>query len=447
MEAEEVSHGELAANPMTDASPTHPSIRLAGQGSRCGAAQVRLARRAFLKLSTVGPLALLAAPASSTESSSKRLETRRAGRCQLVTLCLCGDVMTGRGVDQVLPHPSDPAIHESHMRSALGYVELAERANGPIPRPVDFSYVWGDALEELERAAPDLRIVNLETSVTRSDDRMPKGINYRMHPENVPCLVAAGIDCCALANNHVLDWGYGGLTETLEVLRKAGLRPVGAGRNAAEAEAPAIIEIRARRRIVVFSLGSLTSGIPPDWAASEDEAGVNLLEGTTIDRIAEGVRRVRKTGDIVVASIHWGGNWGYQIPEEQRSTAHRLIDETDIDVIHGHSSHHPRGIEVYRGRPILYGCGDFLNDYEGIGGYERFRGELVSMYLVTMDPSTRTLARLETIPFRVERFRLHRASPEDARWLGEALDRESAKLGTSLTMGTYDRPTPSPPSG
>jgi poly-gamma-glutamate synthesis protein (capsule biosynthesis protein) len=79
-----------------------------------------------------------------------------------IRLFLCGDVMTGRGIDQVLPHPGSARICESGMASALGYVALAEKANGPIPKPVDFSYVWGDSLAELEQVHPDLRIVNLE---------------------------------------------------------------------------------------------------------------------------------------------------------------------------------------------------------------------------------------------------------------------------------------------
>jgi poly-gamma-glutamate synthesis protein (capsule biosynthesis protein) len=79
------------------------------------------------------------------------------------TLFLCGDVMTGRGIDQILPRPGDPAIREPYMDSALGYVQLAEEANGPIPRPVDASYIWGDALAEFQRVKPQARIINLET--------------------------------------------------------------------------------------------------------------------------------------------------------------------------------------------------------------------------------------------------------------------------------------------
>ena len=76
-----------------------------------------------------------------------------------------------------LPFPADPRIYESFMKSANSYVQLAEQANGPIRRPVDFDYIWGDALPELNNRKPDARIINLETAVTRSASPAPKGIN------------------------------------------------------------------------------------------------------------------------------------------------------------------------------------------------------------------------------------------------------------------------------
>jgi len=149
---------------------------------------------------------------------------------------LAGDVMTGRGIDQVLPHPAGPELHEICVSDARYYVTLAERKNGDIPQPVDFEYPWGEALGIWQREAPDLRIVNLETSITVSDSYWtPNRIHYRMHPRNVPVLNAAGIDCCTLANNHVLDWGYEGLRETLDTLRDAGIAIAGAGRGLAGA--------------------------------------------------------------------------------------------------------------------------------------------------------------------------------------------------------------------
>jgi poly-gamma-glutamate synthesis protein (capsule biosynthesis protein) len=352
-----------------------------------------------------------------------------------VTLFLCGDVMTGRGIDQVLPFPGDPLIHESYMKSAQGYVHLAERVNGPIPKPVEFDWIWGDALEVLRRAAPDLRIINLETSITVSNDFWPrKGINYRMHPGNTPCITAAGIDCCALANNHVLDWGYAGLEETLESLEKAGIQAPGAGHNLGQAQAPVIFETTGSSRVIVFSAGSESSGVPPSWAATHDRAGVNYIDFSeqTADRIAQQVQAVKQSGDIVVMSIHWGGNWGYRVTDAQRGFAHRLIDDAGIDVIHGHSSHHPRGIEIYRNRPIIYGCGDFVNDYEGIQGHEEFRGDLSLMYFPTMDPRSGELTRFELNPMRITRFQLQRATTEEAAWLAKTLDRESKKLGARV---------------
>ena len=353
------------------------------------------------------------------------------GGASLLTLFLCGDVMTGRGVDQVLPHPGSARIHEPDARSAETYVRLAESANGPIPRPVDFSYIWGDALEELAHARPSVRIVNLETSVTRSDEYWRgKGIHYRMHPDNVPCLTAAHIDCCVLANNHVLDYGHSGLRETLATLRSAGVQIAGAGRNLAEARAPALIDVPGKGRVIVFGFGTGTSGILPSWAATDDRPGVNLLEDLsdeTIDRIGEMIRSVKRPRDVVVASIHWGGNWGFAVPEEHVRFAHGLI-HAGADVVHGHSSHHVRPIEVVEGKLILYGCGNFLDDYEGIAGGEEFRTDLTLMYFPVIDPFTGRLSDLGMTPMRIRNFKVNRASPGDARWLRDTINRESGKF-------------------
>jgi poly-gamma-glutamate capsule biosynthesis protein CapA/YwtB (metallophosphatase superfamily) len=206
--------------------------------------------------------------------------------------------MTGRGVDQVLPHPGDPRIQEPQVRSAETYVQLAEQASGRIPRPVDFSYIWGDALQELASRRPGVRIVNFETTITRSDDYWKgKGIHYRMHPDNVPCITAAHIDCCVLANNHALDYGDAGLLETVDTLKTTGVRIAGAGRNLAEARAPAVIEVPSKGRVIVFGFGTETSGILPGWAATDDRPGVNFLTNLsddTIDRIGDMVRSIKR---------------------------------------------------------------------------------------------------------------------------------------------------------
>ncbi len=368
-----------------------------------------------------------------TSSNVNKTPSRAA-----ITIFMCGDVMTGRGIDQILPSSGDPHIHEPYVRDVRRYVDLAEAAHGPIPQPVDFAYIWGDALDILTRMAPEVRIINLETSITTSDDYWKgKGINYRMHPGNIRCLTAAGIDICSLANNHVLDWGYPGLLETLENLEGSGIKCAGAGRNSAEAAAPAVIEIAGKGRVLLFSFGSETSGIPVKWGAGANSAGVNLLpdlSDKTAHAIRAGIRDRKRPGDIVAASIHWGGNWGYEIPPQETEFAHNLIDHAGVDIVHGHSSHHAKGIEVYHGKPVIYGCGDFINDYEGIGGYEQFRGDLGLMYFVQMDPATGTLIGLRMKPTRMKRFGVHGASHAEALWLRDMLNREGKRLGTFADM-------------
>lgn len=349
-------------------------------------------------------------------------------RAETVTLSLCGDVMLGRGIDQILPHPCDPTLHEVFVRDARTYVALAEQMNGSIPRPVDYAWPWGDALEVLDDLGPDLRLLNLETSVTCKDTfALHKGINYRMAPRNLPCLTVAAPDACVLANNHVLDFGRPGLDETLDVLSGAGVATVGAGRDLAEARRPVVRRLEGGGRVVVFAIGTPSSGVPLEWAAAKDRPGVHLvavLSGSSADDVLARIRQATQEADVVVVSIHWGSNWGYEIEREQIRFAHALIDG-GVDLVYGHSSHHPRPIEVYKDRLILYGCGDFINDYEGITGYAEYRDELRLLYLAELRAGTGELIGLSMVPLRAERMRLRRTSHEDAQWLRKVLDRTS----------------------
>ncbi len=355
-----------------------------------------------------------------------------------VKIFLCGDVMTGRGIDQILPHPGNAQLHEPFMRSAQGYVELAEESSGPIARPVGFEYIWGDALDILAREHPDARIVNLETAITVSNEAWPgKGIHYRMHPDNAGCLTAARIDCCSLANNHVLDWGYPGLVSTLATLRAAAIHAAGAGPTEAAAAAPAILELAPRSRVLVYALASETAGVPREWAAAGDRPGVNLLRDLSPEAAAavgRQVEAVKRPGDVVVASVHWGSNWGYEVAPTRREFAHRLVDDAHVDIVHGHSSHHPIGIEVHRDRLILYGCGDFINDYEGIRGYETYRPDLTAAYFATLDATTGRLQALELAPMRIRGLRVNRASVAEARSLAHALTQAGRGLGTEVAV-------------
>jgi poly-gamma-glutamate synthesis protein (capsule biosynthesis protein) len=354
----------------------------------------------------------------------------------LLTLFLCGDVMLGRGVDQILPCPGDPQLRERHVDDARHYVRLAELASGPISPPTSFAWPWGDALEILDDGAPDARVINLETSITRSADFSPgKAVHYRMNPDNLPTLMVARPDACALANNHALDFGRAGLEETLDALASVALRAIGAGRDATEARRPATLPVPGGGRIVVFACGAPSSGIPPGWAATAGRPGVALLpslSNAVADDLIGGVREIKRPGDVVVVSIHWGSNWGYEVDPDQVRFARRLIDG-GVDLIHGHSSHHPRPIEVYRGKLVLYGCGDLIDDYEGIGGYDVFRDDLRLLYLASVAQDGGTLVTLRMVPMQVSKMRLRHASAPDGEWLRKVLETVSSDFGCQVS--------------
>ncbi|ORB87660.1 hypothetical protein B1987_18560 [Mycobacterium kansasii] len=360
----------------------------------------------------------------------------------MVTVLLGGDVMLGRGVDQILTRPGQPELRERYLRDARGYVRLAERANGPIPRPVEWRWPWGEALEVLDNACVDVRLVNLETTITTGNEfAHGKPVCYRMHPENLPALTALRPDVCALANNHILDFGYPGLTDTVAALTAVGIRAAGAGPDLTAARRPVTVAVRDGHRVIIGSVATPSSGVPESWAAQRDRPGVWLVrdpaQREAADDVAAQVLAGKGDHDLAIVSVHWGSNWGYAVEPSEIAFAHRLI-EAGVDVVHGHSSHHPRPIEIYRGKPILYGCGDVIDDYEGIGGHESFRGHLRLLYVASTDPATAELMSLRMIPLRVRRMRLERAAATDAEWLRRTIEHVSRRFGIRVAACADD---------
>lgn len=369
----------------------------------------------------------------STAGAQEKKEPMTDGKLKVF---LCGDVMLGRGMDQALPHSVAPVLYESYVRDARDYIRLAERENGKVELPLSYRYLWGDALEVWNENEPDFKLINLETSITTHDIPWKgKGIHYRMHPKNVEALKLAGIDHVSLANNHVLDWGRPGLRETLASLTTAGIAFSGAGPNKEEAEEPSIFG-RETGRVLVYSYGASSSGVPSDWAAGKELWGVNFLPALNeeqIEKIKRNVEEWKRPGDLVILSLHWGANWGYEVSARKRSFAHKLIDQAGVDVIYGHSSHHPMGIEVYKEKLIIYGAGDFINDYEGISGHEEYRSELSLMYFPEINKNGKLLA-MKMVPMRIKNLQLNFAKETEVIWLRNLLRKEGKKFGTSVRM-------------
>jgi len=346
-------------------------------------------------------------------------------------LFLCGDVMTGRGIDQVLPFPSDPVIYEPYITDARDYINLAQRKNGIFKTPVPFHYIWGEALKQFELHKPDFRIINLETSVTESKDYwVGKGINYKMNPANITSLTCAGINCCVLANNHTIDWGHKGLLDTIYTLKNANIQYSGAGINIEEASRPAIMT-KDNSRVLVFSLGTESSGIPLQWEADINRPGVKLLHGLSLEyahTVGRWINMFRKPDDIVILSIHWGENWVFKIPQSHILFAHTLVDNGYVDVIHGHSSHHILGIEIYKEKPVLYGCGDFINDYEGIETQQFFRSDISMMFFITINTNSKELMDVTLVPLIKYQFSLKNPSEEEVKKMESILNQMEIKF-------------------
>ena len=347
------------------------------------------------------------------------------------TLLLTGDVMLGRGIDQLLPNPGDPRLIERYVDDARYYVRAAGSQNGRIRPPLPVTWPWGDALAAIDAAEPDARVINLETAITHDGRFAPgKEVHYRMCPDNIAVLRVARPDVCVLANNHVLDFGPAGLTDTVDALTGAGIATAGAGQDATAASRPVVIPLGADHRLIVLAAADESSGVPPQWTATEHGPGVRLLpdlSAATAETITAEVAELKRPGDVVLFSVHWGSNWGYNVPRQQIRFAHHLADG-GVDIVHGHSSHNPRPLDVYHDRLILYGCGDLINDYEGITGYEEYRGDLRLLYFPSVDPDTGRLTGLRLVPLRSRRLRLIRTTTAESAWLADTLTRFSGRL-------------------
>lgn len=316
------------------------------------------------------------------------------------------------------------------MRIALvGDVMLGRLVNDRLRRERP-AFPWGDVLPLLERA--DLRFANLECVL--ADDGPPwpgKRFHFRSDRKNVASLGAAGVDVVSLANNHVLDHGVEALREMLPVLDEHGILHTGAGPDAETARRPAV----CTRAGTVVGFLAFTDN-EPGWAAGPGSPGVHhvpvsLADGRARD-LLQLVRQTRERTDLLVVSAHWGPNWGAEVPRDHRAFAHALV-EAGADVVFGHSAHIFRGVEVHRGRPVVYSAGDFVDDY-AVRAAERNDQSFVFL----IDVQDGLPRRLRLHPTVIEDLRATSATVE-ARAIARRMERLSAALGTRCTWRDDER--------
>lgn len=287
-------------------------------------------------------------------------------------------------------------------------------------------YVWGNTLSVWRQM--DLRMVNLECVIAATGEPwVPKVFHFRAGPRAIDVLLAAGIHLVSLANNHVLDFGAEALRECLARLGRAAIQHAGAGETGREAAAPALLAAGGATLAVV----ALTDG-EPEWVARSDRPGTNYVRCTATGlaepdrtRVAGVLAQARAAADLVVVSAHVGANWGPPTAQTQ-ALAHELID-LGADLYWGHSNHTVGGIELYQGKPILYACGDFVDDY---AVHPAERNDLSCLFEVTVDGGRATRLRLH--PVRIEGLRVNLAAGEDLRWMHRWLRDRTAEFHTKL---------------
>jgi poly-gamma-glutamate synthesis protein (capsule biosynthesis protein) len=290
--------------------------------------------------------------------------------------------------------------------------------------------VWGSMYERLQ--SEDALFVNLECCLsTRGEpwQRTYRPFHFRADPDwAVPALESAGVDYCAPANNHVLDFRKVALRDTLDELDDADIAHAGAGRTLDDALDPAFVTVDD----LTVAIVSFTDNVP-EYAADDTSPGTAFIEidvenDETRETVREALDRARQNDpDLVVASLHWGPNMVEEPPESFRTFGQWLVDE-GVDVIHGHSAHVFHGIEVYDGKPILYDTGDFVDDY---AVDDRLRNDRSFLFELSSTADGR-LTELRLVPIEIDDCAVHSADTDPAQWSRDRMQSLSEEFGTTL---------------
>ena len=357
-----------------------------------------------------------------------------------VRLLLAGDVMLGRLVDQLFSshvhHPQDTA----HV--------LAMKQHHPHRfQNISFAYPWGSMLSYFHSS--HLNIINLETAITTHPKPFPnKVFNFRMHPDNIGVLKAAHIGHVSLANNHVLDFGMHGLQDTMDTLNHHAISYAGVGSDQETAHGPTYLTVQVpvdtNTVDITFAFFS-ASDHPAEWShySQFNYLDIKNINKTQLSHIENQIQRAKEHADMVVFSLHWGPNYAWNPDPRFIEFAHTLID-AGVDIIHGHSSHHVQAVEVYKERPILYGCGDFIDDY---AVDEAYRNDLGFLYGLDVDfilddqgkryPKFR---HMDLIPAKIEYMQVYEMKDiqdqKDKMWLFSKMKNMCRTRGTSVQETT-----------
>ncbi|MFQ6016099.1 MAG: CapA family protein [Anaerolineae bacterium] len=331
----------------------------------------------------------------ATPSPTLPLATVEGGAEEEITLALAGDVMLGRWVNAMI------------------------LMNGPL-------YPWGDLLPLVQTA--DLFLINLECVIAESGEPFlpPRVFYFKADSKAIEVLTRAGVDYVTLSNNHAMDFQGPALLETIEHLDEHGIAHAGAGRNLEEASRFALLEAKGVKVGVVAFADHFR-----EYAATEVSPGTNIIPITVeepyFSRVEQSIKAVRAAGaDLVVFSIHWGPNMRHVPPPQFKEFARAVMD-AGADIFHGHSAHVFQGIEIYKGKPILYDTGDLIDDYYVD---EVHKNDQQFLFLVTATGSG--VERIELVPVLISNAQVNMAHGAVVDQIYQRMQELSAAMGTEI---------------
>lgn len=275
-----------------------------------------------------------------------------------VIICLLTPILlsfSGIGVNSISHKKSTLKRLDDTVRIVVTGDLLLDRGVRQKIDMVGFDALFSPTIDSLFHSS-DYVIANLECPVTKIRERVFKRFIFRGEPEWLPALRRHGITHLNLANNHSIDQGRSGLLDTQEQIIKAGMIPIGAGKNMGEAAKPILISTTPRHVWAISSLRLPLENFPylPQKPCVSQES---------IDSLILRVAHLRTTdkNSYILLILHWGWEHHFKATPLQREHARKLID-AGADAIVGHHSHTLQTIETYRGKPIYYGIGNFIFD-------------------------------------------------------------------------------------
>ncbi len=237
--------------------------------------------------------------------------------------------------------------------ASVGDMLLGDRAQKKLDRH-GYDYPFRKVASLLADA--DVVMGNLEAPITEHPTPMlpDKKYIYKQDPRVAQTLRDTGFTVLALANNHTLDYGVQGLLDTITHLDRAGIRWLGAGPDEDAARQGLLLEVDGTTIGLLAYMQDYGSYERDGWFASGEQPGAAIMREEVF---AEDIARMRERADVVIVHAHYGKNYA-GVKGFQERISHAMID-AGADAVNGHHPHVAQGVEVYKGKPILYSLGNF----------------------------------------------------------------------------------------